>query len=907
MYKTLAFLYCCMLSSVAFAQSYSVQGVLLDDATSQPIDQAVISIDTSTITQSDADGRFLIEGIASGTYTMSIQHPEYADFTLLIELIQEDINLGILILESNYSLNNLGNLISLSESELGDEENDSYSSAGLLQASKDLFLNRAAFDFGQVFFRVRGYDSGNGELLINGVRMNKIATGRPQWNNWGGLNDATRNQVFSNGLELSDYGFGGISGTTNINTLASEYRSGTRVTSSTSNRSYTGRLMATYNTGVLPSGWAASLSASRRWAEEGFMDGTLYDAYSVFGALSYQPNDYHQMNATFIYAYNRRGSSSAITEEVYDLAGRSYNPNWGEQDGSIRNSRERKIAEPIAMITHQYNKGKVQLSSSFSYQTGQYGKSRLGYQNAPNPYPNYYRYLPSYKFNAGSLEYNVENAQLTKEQFLANPQIDWTTLYRLNLNNQDQQSVYVLYEDRNDDTQISFSSTLQHKVGDRLKIIAGINATHLESENFAELSDLLGGSFYKDFDSFSNTSNNLGGNDIKNVGDRISYNYTIDASVYDGFLQAEYTSQNAKYFASGFYSNTVYQRTGLYDNELFTNALGKGEKLTFDNVGFKAGLNYNMGGGHNLSFHTGFLTKAPNLRNAYSNARTSNDITPEITSEKIMSIDASYIVQTPKVKARLTGFHTQFVDATEVSFFYAEGISGASVTQDFFSEALVGVNKTHMGLELGTEVQLNASFKATAVAAVGQYTYSNNPEVYLSSDQISSRSFGTSALTDYRVANGPQQAYSIGLEYRSPKYWWTNLTANHLSRNYADVSPITRTQNFYINPESPNGSLFPDISEDKTRALLRQHRLDDVFLLNLTGGKSWRLEGNYLSLFVSINNLLDASYRTGGYEQSRAGNYEQLSLDNANGTPSFGPKYFYGYGRTYFINLAYSF
>jgi len=907
MYKTIAILFCCMLSSVALAQSHSVQGTLLDESSTEPIDQAVVSIGSSTTTQSDANGRFLIENINPGIYNIKIQHPKYTDFVLVFEIKQKDIDLGVLLMESNFNRNNLGNLISLSDSELGDDENDSYTSAGLLQASRDLFLNRAAFDFGQVFFRVRGYDSGNGDLLINGVRMNKLATGRPQWNNWGGLNDATRNQVFTNGLELSDYGFGGISGTTNINTLASEYRSGTRVTSSTSNRSYTGRLMATYNTGLLPSGWAASLSASRRWAEEGFVDGTLYDAYSIFGSLSYQPNDSHQINATFIYASNRRGSSSAITEEIYNLVGRTYNPYWGKQDGKIRNSRERKIAEPIVMLTHQYSKEKVELTTSIAYQTGQFGRMRLQYQNAPHPAPDYYRYLPSYKLNEGSLDYNIENAELTKQLFLSNPQIDWTTLYRYNLNNQDQQSVYTLSEDRNDDTQLSFSSTLMHKLNDRIKIIAGINATQLDSENFAELSDLLGGSFYKDYDPFSNTSNNVGANNIKKVGDRISYNYTIDASVIDGFLQAEYSTQNAKIFASGFYSNTSYQRNGLFDNELFSNSLGKGEKLSFDNIGFKAGLNYSLSGGHNLSFHTGYLTKAPNIRNAFSNARTSNDITPEITSEKIMSIDASYIVQTPTVKARLTGFYTQFVDATEVSFFYAQGISGAEVTQDFFSEALTGVNKTHMGLELGTEVQLNTTFKATAVAALGQYTYSNNPEVYLSSDQISTRSFGPSALKDYRVANGPQQAYSIGLEYRSPKYWWTNLTANHLSHNYADVSPISRTQNFYINPESPNGSLFPDISEDKVRDLLRQHRLDDVFLLNLTGGKSWRIEGNYLSLFVSINNLLDASYRTGGYEQSRAGNYEQLSLDNANGTPSFGPKYFYGYGRTYFINLAYSF
>ncbi|MEM0933382.1 MAG: hypothetical protein AAGJ12_13020, partial [Bacteroidota bacterium] len=84
-------------------------------------------------------------------------------------------------------------------------------------------------------------------------------------------------------------------------------------------------------------------------------------------------------------------------------------------------------------------------------------------------------------------------------------------------------------------------------------------------------------------------------------------------------------------------------------------------------------------------------------------------------------------------------------------------------------------------------------------------------------------------------------------------------------------------------------------------------RLEDVYLLNLVGGKSWIYKEKYISAFLSVNNLFGAVFRTGGFEQSRNGNYGQLRQDNLSGSPSFAPRYWYGFGRTYFLNLAISF
>ena len=41
----------------------------------------------------------------------------------------------------------------------------------------------------------------------------------------------------------------------------------------------------------------------------------------------------------------------------------------------------------------------------------------------------------------------------------------------------------------------------------------------------------------------------------------------------------------------------------------------------------------------------------------------------------------------------------------------------------------------------------------------------------------------------------PQQAYSVGIEYRDPKFWWIGANANYLSDNYLDVVTIIRTSN----------------------------------------------------------------------------------------------------------------
>ncbi|MBC8755172.1 carboxypeptidase regulatory-like domain-containing protein [Kordia sp. YSTF-M3] len=925
--KKLIFLF--GLLSVWFVSGQNtITGKVLDANTDDAIQNVLVSVagNNNKEVVTDASGVFKLTDIAAGKVDIVFTKDGYSILRMPITVVDgQAIDLGTILLKRFVQED--VTLISLTDDELNDDSTAADNISGLLQSSRDIYLRTAAFEFGATFFRVRGLDSENGTVLINGIKMNKQFNGRPQWSNWGGLNDVVRNQELTNGLSANDYTFGGILGTTNINTRASQYREGGRVTYSSSNRSYTNRIMATYSSGLLESGWAYTVSAGRRWGDEGFNDGTFYDANSLFVSVEKKLNDRHSINFTGIYAPNRRGQSSANTQEVFDLKGIKYNDFWGYQDGKKRNARVRRVDEPILMLNHNWNIAEnTSLQTSVAYQFGEQGRGRLDFGGTDldvsgfpigsgvNPSPTYYQKLPSF-----FARNNPENPALefgAQQEFINNGQIDWAALYGANQNNlvAGGNAINIVYEDRSDDKQFTANTILNTSINDNITINAGANFTSLTSENFAEITDLLGGRAYLDVDNFADDLvGNPNGvqNDIRNpnrlvgVGDRFRYNFEIQSNTIGGFAQAQFKYKKVDFFVAASVENTTYQRTGLYQNGGFANnSFGEGEKLSFTGIGAKGGLTYKLTGRHLFDFNGAYITKAPSIRNTFSNSRENHNIVPNISEEKITSFDASYIYRSPIIKARLTGYYTKMQDANEISFFFADGIGGDN--QAFVQEILQGVDKQHIGAELGIEVQATSTIKLKGVASLGQYTYANNPDLYLSSEDFEdgTRYLGESTLKDYRVAGGPQRAFSLGFEYRDPDYWWFGATTNFFSNAYIDVSPLQRSSNFYTDFD---GQPFNDYDPELARELLRQEQFDDYMLVNLIGGKSWKLGDYYVGLFASINNVFGKEYKTGGFEQGRNANFRELRDDSALETRVFGNRYWYGRGRTYFLNLYFRF
>jgi hypothetical protein len=256
-------------------------------------------------------------------------------------------------------------------------------------------------------------------------------------------------------------------------------------------------------------------------------------------------------------------------------------------------------------------------------------------------------------------------------------------------------------------------------------------------------------------------------------------------------------------------------------------------------------------------------------------------------------------------------------NATETSFFFGEGIfddDNGDGGDAFVAETVTNIEKRNIGLELGMEYQLTSTIKLTANAAYGEYTYNNNPNVVLNNDNLASPTntnpiidFGQANLKGYRLSGGPQTAASFGIEYRDPKFWWIGANANYLANNYLDVSALLRTQNFFRNPLDNEGLPFPEATNERAKELLKQKEFNNFTLVNLTGGKSWKIKSSTFGFFASLNNVFDIQYKTGGFEQARNANFREVNQDVSSGTPAFAPKYFYGFGRSYFLNLYVNF
>lgn len=898
-------------SLVAQAQNV-VKGIVKDSDSEEPLAGVLVKIvNTPSSLTTAADGSFALKSVPDGSYLLEIKFAGYESQNFPVEFSGKTIDLGTIFMYKDVTEDQDLSLITITDDELNDDASAADNISGLLQATRDLYLRTAAFEFSSSFFRIKGLDSGNGKVLINGIEMNKLFDGRAQWSNWGGLNDVLRNQEFSNGLAPSNFTFGGVLGSTNIDTRPSQQRSGTRISYSSSNRSYVHRVMATHSTGIMEDGWSFTFSASRRVGEEGFNEGTTYNAYSIFGALEKELGDNHSLVFTSIFTPNRRGKSAPNTDEVFGLKGIAYNDYWGYLNGKKINSRIKEVEEPIIMLNHYWDLSEgTTLQTNLAYQFGKIGNSRLDFNGGANPSPTYYQYLPSFELRNGdrAAAYDLQ------QDFINDGQLDWERIFDANITNATAglDNAYVLYEDRNDDKQFTVNSILSSELNDNITLNAKLEYRRLRSHNFAEVIDLLGGNGYLDVNPFAETqaqmqNNLLDPNRVVGEGDIFRYNFRLNSDVVNAFTQAQFKYNKVDFFAAFNVSRTTHQREGLYQNGRFqNNSLGLSDKLDFTNFGVKGGLTYKITGRHLIDANVGYLTQAPTIRNSFSNSRENNTVVDNLQSEKIFTADLSYIVRSPIITSRITGFYTTIQDATEISFYFADGVGGDNTA--FVQEVLSGIDKDHMGVEFGIEAQVTPTIKLKAAGTVAQYVYANNPDLYLTSDVANNGGFDAdfrskdyvSNLENYKIASGPQNAYSVGFEYRDPDYWWFGATANFFSNIYVDVAPLTRSSNFY---EDADGLPFTDYDPVLAKELLQQEKFDDYMVVNLIGGKSWKIGEKYISVFATVNNLFNQEYKSGGFEQGRNANFRQLRDDKALDTPVFGNRYWYGRGTTYFLNV----
>lgn len=900
-------------------QNALLKGKLKNTANNTPASDVQVSIPyLKMLTVTNAEGEFTFSQVPYGVQRLVVGGNTVNTDTIAVKIDKALVDIGSISIDYNDAVVNskesqLPTMV-MEDSDDGDDESGKIATvSSLLTASRDPFLNTASFVFGTYRFQTRGYDRNQQQVLINGAPMNDIETGDAYWGQWGGLNDVFRGRSNSYGLQPSEYAFGGINGLVSIDATAANQRKQTRVSYSLANRQYTHRLMLTHSSGFNKNGWAYSLSFSKRWANEGYVPGTFYDGYSYYAAVSKRIRNKHLLNLTVFGAPTQRGKSAPSYQEAYDLIGSNfYNPNWGYLNGKKRNAKVGDIHQPVILLNYERNPSEsLKWNTTLGYQFGKNKNSTLDWYNAADPRPDYYKYLPSNYFAN-----NTDYANLTDEQkaqiisgFTSNAQINWDALYAANMLNNGR-SVYVLGNDVDDIRKWMFNTNLQKVVNEHINVQTGITVLKQKTESYRQMLDLLGGDYFLNINSF--TERNFGStavrslNDMNNPntvvkeGNKYYYNYNVDFLKAWWWGQGIFTYNKVDFFLAANYGVNSFQREGLYRNGLFQDdSYGKGKRQSFTIYGVKGGVTYKLNGRHYLFVNAAYNTDAPTVDNTYFSSRIRNTTVDNPTVQKTASIEGGYLHRAPKTNIRLVGYATDRKDAVEIQRFFYQGTGSSN---SMVAYVMQHVNTRYTGLEMAVDYKFSSSLSATAVAAIGQAFYTNNPDVTIHQENAIDSPVikETAYLNNMYLGVGPQSAYTLGINYRSKKYWYLNANFNYLERNYVDPAAPRRTEQAVEGIEQGSATWH---------AILDQQQLKQIFTIDIYGGKSFLLSkslkflprGTYLYLNVGINNLLNnKNIPTGGFENTR---FDYTGFDAS----KYASKYFYGFGRNYFINLSLKF
>ena len=916
----------------ALAAPTGVKGRLIDAQSGQPVADADVMLrDQGLSVTSGSDGFFQITNASSGTDVLEIMafgfDDKYVDIDLTRDIVRNigDIRLSV----SGFGGEDLNSDNFIFDDERIADDESAQQSVGTIQgATDDIFYQAASYQYSVMRYRMRGLPSSWQAGYINGVKYNDAMRGMFNYSGLGGMtSSAFRNKTTDIGMAPSSYGFGGIGGAQNFTTYASQYAPGFRGNLSYTNSNYMLRAMLQYNTGLNKHGWAFSASIIGRYAPQGVIKGTYYN--SIGYALSLQKvfNDRHSLNLTTWGAPTERAGNNAATQEAYDLAGSNlYNPDWGYLNEKKHSDRVYKTFDPSVMLNWIWTpKMGTRVNTAVAYRFNYYSRSKLDWYQASDPRPNYYKNLPSYfkptaiydpedPTSDASLEYlaQQETYEYMIDQWRNNEsvrQIDWDAMYQANLRNNiyyDRnpelrgQSSYIVGRDNQSQSVFMVNSNIDHRFTDILTLQAGVNYTYTDARYYATIDDLLGGEFWRNVDNFS--ERDFAGdpqklqNDMRNPnkrcveGDVYSYDYNIHANKISLWAQNQWNTAHWNVNYALEVSHTDYVRKGNMQNgRAPLNSYGYGHWHVFTNGAAKAGATYKINGRNYITGHIGAGTRAPEINNAYVNARIKDTPVTRLRSESYVSADLSYTWNYSRFRGSVTGYWNELWNGMRQLFFYDYDLA------TMMSYTVSGLRTRYMGVELGMQVKIIDGLTASLTAAVSNYTFQNNP--------IGVRSAQNGAMEDvarrtyvknYHVGGTPQQAFGLAINYAAPKNWFFELNGNYFRDGYVDLA-------FTRHEELPGLWKFCTTEEEyaaRLKEFTHQDKLKEAFVMNLSIGKLIYTKFGSLNFNLSVNNLLNnRNIQTGGFQESK--------LDYTNYTlTKFPNRYFYAQGIRIFFNFG---
>lgn len=550
----------------------------------QPIEGATITLVSQGITTTtNAEGEFILTYLDPIDEELILEAYGYVADILLVSLVENKLtDLGDVVMQTDLMAEMKEEVVlNLAEIDLNDDEGKSQSMSSASSASQDIFNATISYAWSNARYRGRGYEQTYEQNYIEGISFNAAERGQFNFSAMGGLNDATRYREVVEGIEANNFTFGSLGLSTNYLQSATNYAQGWKVGLAGTNRNYKGAARATYSSGLMENGWA--FTAQLAWRYTPYIDvkgqigeGISYSSAGYFLTAEKQWGKGKRLSLITFGAPTRRGQSSALTQETFDLTNQynkttwghnNYNPYWGYQNGKVRNSRIVHTYDPTAIVSFDWQINEQHfLKAGIGYHYSMYSNSALTFYNAPDPRPDYYRNLPSFLWDGqvdkdGNFIYedlngkdlgaggninggyvgpsinhdtyaNLVNLWTSRDDNAT--QINWDALYAANyannVNTPNGSARYIVERRHNDIQEGMLSLNYRNTTVKNMTLTAGLETKASQGIHYKTVEDLLGGNQWIDVDPFAER-------DIKELATNIGLTQSDIANVKQNDLR----------------------------------------------------------------------------------------------------------------------------------------------------------------------------------------------------------------------------------------------------------------------------------------------------------------------------------------------------------------------------------
>jgi hypothetical protein len=763
-FKNLLFVALFFMSATVLGQT-KITGTIVDETDQLLPGASILEKGTKNGISTDFDGKFTLNVKSnSGVLVVSFigfKTKEVAYSSSKTNLgkivLQEDSTLDEIVVVSNSFAIDRKTPVAVStikaadiELKLGTQEFPE-----ILKSTPGVYATKQGGGYGDGRINLRGFNSENVAVMINGVPVNDMENGRVFWSNWAGLGDVTSAMQVQRGLGASKVAVPSIGGTINILTKTTDVEEGGNFGYSIANDGYQ-KYGLTYSTGLMDNGIAVSVQAAQT-SGRGYVDGTPFTGFNYFVNVTKKFNDEHTLALTAFGAkqqHGQRQNRHTIATFRESERGRKFNSDWGFKDGQRTNSEDNFYHKPQISLNHYWNVSDKTFVSTAAYVS--FGSGGGGGFQGVN------------KFRFDDDNYRMGNLGTINFDKIVDENIALGTAG----------SESILRASRNDHNWYGILSTLKTDLTDELTFLTGLDYRGYTGIHFTEVTDLLGGQFFADDSNVNNVDNQA------QVGDRILYDNDGLVDWLGAFTQLEYSKNDLSGFVSLNVSNTSYQRVDRFVY-LDSDPNQTSEKFSFIGFGAKGGVNYNLDEKHGVFANLGYFERAPFFNAVFAN-RNNVDTNEDAPNQKITSYELGYTFRSAKLTGNVNIYRTTWNDRTETQSFQQPDRTLAFAN-------ILGVNAIHQGIEVDFIYRVTDKLKLTGMASLGDWRWANDVlDVQIFNENNEVVETVDLYIKDVHVGDAAQTTFALGTTYELSPETTFSIDYNHFADLYSDFDPSDR-------------------------------------------------------------------------------------------------------------------